>query len=140
MHTSTNTLLVHEPDKTEVRSCFFQKEHTKPIFNRLKLLTDQNLYKYHYVSEIFRIMKFRTTYSLYSTIDSSKRDTSNVIILSRKTNTIIYITSKLWNSIHKQILNENEEILTTSVSLVKLRCKTIILASQSINNNKNFFF
>ena len=86
--------------KQRLGAAFFEKEHTKPIFNRLQLLTVQNLYKYHCISEIFRIMKFRTPYSLYSTIDSSKRDTSNVIILPRKTNTFLYIASKLWNSIH----------------------------------------
>ena len=85
-------------------------------------------------------MKFRTPYSLYSTIDSSKRDTSNVIILPRKINTFLYIASELWNSIHIRILNENGEILTTSVSLVKLRCKNIILAFQSINNNNTWTY
>ena len=78
--------------------------------------------------------------SMYSTIDSSKRDTSNVIILPRKTNTFLYISSKLWNCIHKLILNENGEILTTSVSLVKLCCKTIIQASQSISNNNTWTY
>ena len=92
-------------------------------------------------------MKFSTPYSLYSTIDSSKRETSNVIILQHilqhiyKTNTFIYIAPKLWNSIHKRILKENGEILTTSVSLVKLRCKTIILiVFSSIILSSQFFW
>ena len=79
------------------------------------MLTVQNFYKYLCISEI---------YLLYSTIISSKRDTSNVIILPRKTNMFLYIASKLWNSILKRILNENGQILTTSV---KLHCKTIVL-------------
>ena len=30
----------------------FEKEHTKPIFNRLKILTAQNLYKYHCIYQV----------------------------------------------------------------------------------------
>ena len=44
---------------------FYSKEHTKPIFNETKLLTIQNLYKYHCILEIFKIIKFRTPYSLF---------------------------------------------------------------------------
>ena len=41
--------------KQKLGADFYTKEHTKPIFNRLKLLTVQNLHKYHSVTELFKI-------------------------------------------------------------------------------------
>ena len=117
---------------------FFEKEHTKPIFNRLKLLTVQNLYKYYCISEIFKIIKLRTPYSLYSILELSKRDTSHAIILPSKTNTFLYIASNLWNTVHKQILNKSGDGLATSISLVKLRCKVIILRCQALNDSDHW--
>ena len=111
-------------------SNFYEKEHTKPIFNSLKILTVQNLFKYHCISEIFKIIKFRCPYSLYDSIQVSKRDTSLTIILSEKSNTFLYVASRLWNTIHKRIVRTDDGLKTT-VSLVKGRCKTIILEAQS---------
>ena len=111
-------------------SKYYQKEHTKPIFNRLKILTVQGLFKYHCISEIFKIIKFRSPYSLYEIINVSKRDTSHTIILSEKSNTFLYKGSKLWNTVHKRVLNPGDG-LDTSVNLVKLRTRTILLEAQS---------
>ena len=60
---------------------FYEKEHTKPIFNGLRILTVQGLFKYHCINEFFKIIKFCTPYPLYEEISISQRDTSNVVIL-----------------------------------------------------------
>ncbi len=126
-------------NKHKLGADFYEKEHTKPIFNRLKLFTVQNLYKYHCIYDMFKIIKLRTPYSLYSMVELSKRDTSNVIILPIKTNTFLYTASILWNITHKRILNHtsseaSEGLATTSISLFKLRCKAIILECQALND------
>ena len=36
-----------------------KKEHTKPLFSKLKILTIQGLFKYHCISEIFKIIQSR---------------------------------------------------------------------------------
>ena len=119
---------------------FFEKEHTKPIFNRLKLLTIQNLYKYHCINELFKIIKFHTPHSLYKKIEVSKRDSSSVIILPRKSNTFIYKASTFWNDIHKRILNDTGEILGTSITMMKLRCKSTILEIQALNDKLHWTY
>ena len=123
-------------------SNFYEKEHTKPIFNNLKILTVQNLFKYHCISEIFKIMKFRCPYSLYNNICVSQRDTSLTIVLPDKTDTFLYRASKLWNTIHKRIV-KTDTGLEVSVSLVKNRTKTLILECQAVEDkdiwtDKNF--
>ena len=109
-------------------SKYYIKEHTKPIFSRLKILTVQGLFKYHCIAEIFKIVQSRTPYPLYEAIAMSQRDTSNVIILPVKSNSFLYIAAQLWNSVHKRILSEKG--MCTSVNLVKLRVKHILLESQ----------
>ena len=122
-----------EYGKQKLGSKFYTKEHTKPILNRLKLLTVQNIHKYHSVSELFKIMKFRVPYSLYEKINISVRDTSNLIILPKPSPNFFYESSKMWNSVHKNILVPEKGLLT-SISLVKHKLKTILLESQSLND------
>ena len=113
---------------------YYQKEHTKPIFNRLKILTVQGLFKYHCILELFKIMKFKSPYSLYEITNMSKRDTSHTIILSKKTNTFLYKASTLWNAIYKRVLDLCTG-LDTSVNLVKIRSRTILLGAQASDMN-----
>ena len=114
---------------------FYEKEHTKPMFNRLKILTVQNLFKYHRITEISKIMKFRTPYSLYELIQVSVRDSIYTIILPIKTETFIWKASKAWNTIYKYVLN-NKKGLATSVNSIKHRsrgqwCSGVALGPES---------
>ena len=123
---------VREYGKQKLGAKFYTKEHTKPIFNRLKLLTVQSIHKYHSVSELFKIIKFRAPYSLYEKINISVRDTSNVIILPKPSPNFFFESSKMWNLVHKNLLVPEKGLLT-SVSLVKQKLKSILLESQSLN-------
>ena len=109
---------------------YYVKEHTKPIFNRLKILTIQGLYKYFSITEIYKMMKLRHPYSLFSHIQLSRRDTSNAIILPSKSNTFLYKAAQLWNKIHKQIV-PTDKGLTVSVKLIKAKTRAILLEAQS---------
>ena len=67
---------------------------------------------------------------MYNSINVSSRDTSLTIILPEKTNTFLYVAAQLWNSIHKRIV-KSECGLETSVSLVKMRVKNLIMEFQA---------
>ena len=82
----------------------YEKEHTKPIFDKLKILTFQNLFKYHCISEFSKIIKYHCPYSLYEAIDISNRATSLTVILLNKSNTFLFNAAKLWNIVHKRSL------------------------------------
>ena len=121
---------------------FYTKEHTKPIFNKTKILTIQNLYKYHCILEMYKIIKFRTPYSLFEDTTISMRDSSHAIILPPKSNYFLYKASSFWNSTCKKLI-EYEHGFATSVSLVKARLKNLLLQIQSLHqpatwNNDNF--
>ena len=51
--------------KQVLDSLFYDKEHTKPLFNSYHILTVNNLYVYHCFIELFKILKFRQPYSLF---------------------------------------------------------------------------
>ena len=82
----------------------YEKEHTTPIFNKLKILTVQNLFKYHCISEFSKIIKNHCPYSLYDAINISNRATSLTVILLNKSNTFLLNAAKLWNIVHKKSL------------------------------------
>ena len=82
---------------------YYIKEHTKPVFNRIKILTVQNLFKYHCITELFKIIKFRSPYTLFNCLTMSYRTTSYAIILSEKTNTFLHEAARLWNVVHKSV-------------------------------------
>ena len=84
--------------------CYYKKENTKPIFNKLKIMTIQNLFKYYCITEFFKIIKYRTPYTLFGCISMSNRATSNTVILTTKSNTFLHEAAKFWNSVHKRIL------------------------------------
>ena len=52
---------------------FYQKEHTKPLFEEHDILTVQNLYNYHCFLETFKIIKHRSPFSLFSRYQQSRR-------------------------------------------------------------------
>ena len=50
---------------------FYTKEHSKPLFNENKILSLKNLYFYHSVNEIFKILKFKTPYAIFNQFNIS---------------------------------------------------------------------
>ena len=128
---------VREFGHQKLGSSFYTKEHTKPIFDRLKIMTVQSLHKYHSLVELFKILKFRIPYSLYDLITMSNRETSNLIILPKQSLTFIYESSKMWNSLHKSLINHSTGF-STSVTLVKQRIKNILFASQALHDINNW--
>ena len=125
--------------RQKLGSSFYSKEHTKPIFNRLKLMTIHHMYYYFSVIELYKILKYRTPYSLYIHTNISPRDTSNAIILSQfqQSDTFLYQSSVLWNSIHKSLINF-EDSFANSMSLVKNLLKVLVLKNQSLHDENNW--
>ena len=49
-----------------LRSDFFKREHTKPLFNSHGILTVHNLHSYHSLLSISKIFKFHTPIALHT--------------------------------------------------------------------------
>ena len=82
---------------------FYTKEHTKPIFNKLELLTVHNLYLYHCLVEVFKILKFRTPVSLYYQFNRSHRK-ETLLISPQFSQSFIYRSTFQWNAIRQKLV------------------------------------
>ena len=91
---------------------------------------------------MYKILKFRTPYSLFEDTTISKRDSSYAVILPSKSNYFLYKASYLWNCAYKKLI-KFEHGFATSVTLVKARLRNMLLQIQSLHqpdtwNNDNF--
>ena len=84
---------------------FYEKEHSKPLFEKHKILTVQNLYSYHTFMETFKLLKFRMPSPLYNNYSFSRRQclTFTRIIPPKFSDSFTYRSACLWNSIQPKL-------------------------------------
>ena len=106
---------------------FFQGEPSKPLFHSNNLLTIHDLYKYHCIVELFKVIKLRTPMSIYELMKRSERR-ENYFISLPPSSLFDYQASNFWNKCRKS----NSEIdFTTSIKIVKTKLKICLLETQN---------
>ena len=105
---------------------FFEKEHTKPIFNQLSILSIHNLYTYHCFMEVFKILKLRTPISLHSKYNISKRKPTT-LISSLPSNSFIYRSTFIWNTLAPKFKVYDYSV---KISLIRTSLKKLLLLTQ----------
>ena len=120
--------------KQYLGSEFYVKEHTKPLFNKHEIMTVHNIYTYHCVIELLKILKFRYPMSMYSIFVLSRRN-DTLLLTPTPSTTFIYKSSILWNHLRKKL-----EILDFSVNVnsTKSRLKFLILSNQNCYDTKEW--
>ena len=142
----------------------FSLEHTKPLFNCNQLLTMQSLYVHKSLTELFKILKFKTPIALSELfrlkhLQSSQEMKLHVppFNLDISRNNYIVNASTLWNTYVRHVLdspvlssltfmgkeceiiipgsNKNSD-LTMTVPLFKKRLKTYLLSIQKLGDSK----
>jgi hypothetical protein len=105
---------------------FYMKESTKPLFTEHELLTVENLYRYRSLMELFKIIKTRIPFSLYSSFSLSDRKDS-YLITPPPTTQFFYKSAWMWNEFRKVgTIN-----FTSPCSLVKRLLKKSLSTVQS---------
>ena len=92
-------------DGEKLGSDFYMREHTKPLFNSTEILTIQNLFKYHTLLSVIKILKFRTPISMYSCFNISSRK-GTYLLTTETVGTYIYLASTMWNKCTGIIFNK----------------------------------
>ena len=87
----------------------YTKEHTKPLFNTHQFITVFNLYVYYSLVELYKILKFRVPYCMFSLFSLNTRCNSLHLNIPQTSlhcerQSFIYQTSILWNKTYKHIL------------------------------------
>ena len=130
----------------------YSKEHTKPLFKANNILTVSNLYNYHALIELYKIMKFRTPCSIYSKLRISDRKIMlllNKVKFDKRKYQFFYNAALKWNQISNFLIepyeiklnpihtkeDDSDSIIITydftlSVSVLKRKLKLIIMAIQ----------
>ena len=137
----------------------FAKEHTKPLFNSYKIVTVHNLYTYHTLLELYKILKFRTPYCVYEIFKSYQERQMDLNIhlpqvsLQCQKQSFTYQSSILWNKFYKTLVvpftiplhyeyirkfnltncSSLHYDFSTSVSLFKTNLSRSLLSIQSYN-------
>ena len=88
--------------KQNLETSFYIKEHSKPLLNEHTILTIHNLYTYHCVNEILKILKFRTPMSLYRLFELSDRK-ETLLITKPPSHNFVYKAGFLWNAIRNTL-------------------------------------
>ena len=115
---------------------FYRKEHTKPLFNQHSIMNVHNLYLYHCINDVFKILKFRTPISLYSLFNLSNRTGKDTYILTPKpSSSYIYRGGTIWNIV-RQRLSVTE--FTTTTTQIKSSIKRIIFETQKLGDSNDW--
>ncbi len=121
---------------------FYIKEHTKPLFNKNKILVLKNLYFYHSVNETFKILKFRSPIAVLNLFKFSNLDHKDLFLITPiPSDRFVYKASVNWNVVKRDLKIEDASV---PMSSLKNRLKKFLLEKQSIGNSedwieKNFF-
>ena len=111
---------------------FYEKEHTKPLFNKHEIMTVQNIYNYHMLNGTYKILKMRIPIALYSCFDLSNRKETLLRAPKCQSSSFVCRASSLWNI----FLNSPEGYLAKSFSMgiafIKSKIKEIILRRQNM--------
>ena len=112
---------------------FFEKEHTKPLFNNNEILTVHNLYNYHVLLCIGMILKSHTPIALYAMFKVSRRKPT-LIIVPTQAKSFVFKASIVWNTY--QTLPEGRDIrdFTIGISFLKNIIKSLLLKRQKIGD------
>ena len=81
---------------------FYRKEHTKPLFKKHSILALRNLYTYHTLTEVSKILKLRSPISLYGQYNMSNRK-ETTIISNTPADNFVSRSSNLWNKISPKL-------------------------------------
>ena len=121
---------VRELDQQVLGAEFYQKEHTKPLFEKHGILTVNNLYNYHCFLETFKILKHRQPSTLLSNYQYSRRKylTHIQLIPPAPSNNFTYRSSVIWNCVRLKLELNDMSVSTSSVK-AKLR--------QMLHNNQH---
>ena len=109
---------------------FYQLEASKPLLNKNDMLTVHNLYQYHSVLEIYKIMKLRVPISLYSLAGVSARK-ETLLVSKPKSSNFLCMATKLWNEVRHRLSIYD---FSTRISL-KSKLKICLLRRQKGTDN-----
>ena len=88
----------------------YSRDHTKPLFKKHEILTVHNLFVYHILLELYKILKFRTPYCMYDLINPYTSSRGGIyfrvpeVNISPQQRSFSYQSIHLWNKLYKKLI------------------------------------
>ena len=113
---------------------FYEKEHSKPLFNKQEIMNVYNLYVYYCCNEVLKIMKFRTPISMFNLFETS--DLNPTLFVTPNPNLqFVYKASKIWNWARQIIIGKFDvNDYSLNIGAFKKFLKSHILKSQCLGS------
>ena len=147
-----------DPKSLKLGTSFFEREHTKAIFNELNLLSLHHLHVYHTFIGLFKILKYKIPKTVYNMFTDSPRsnDGINMLLLLPKIHTelekstFVFQASLIWNAVIEKVMNKcitNKDgilvpgsvecsDLAAPISTIKNKLLDILLNTQKVDTAK----
>ena len=113
---------------------FYSRECSKPLFNCEDLFTVHNLYHYHTLLAIFKVLKFRVPISIYSCFTiSTLKDTR--LLTPAPSDSFFYCASKLWNKFCNTVEGSGIHDFSLGIGTVKKQIKNFLMRQQKYGDD-----
>lgn len=114
---------------------FYEKEHSKPLFNKQEIMNVYNLYVYYCCNEVLKIMKFRTPISMFNLFELS--DLNPTLFVTPNPNLqFVYKASKIWNWARQVIMGKFDlNDYSLNMGAFKKFLKSHVLKSQCLGSS-----
>ena len=119
---------------------FFEKEHSKPIFNSNEIMTVYNLYNCQLLNSMYKLLKLRTPIAIYSCLKISQRKETLLYVPKQFSESFIYCATTLWNSFLTCPEGLLAKSVTTGLGSIKTKIKELIFRRQSMGDQNEWHY
>ena len=113
---------------------FYEKEHTKPLFNGHNLFTVQNLYNYQVLNATCKILKLRTPIAIHSCFNISERKETLLHLPKNPSVSFFYNASSLWNKFLNCPEGHSVKSCLVELGCLKSKIKELVLRRQKLGD------
>ena len=117
---------------------FYQKEHSKPLFNNNQILTVHNLHKYQTLLSTFKILKLRTPIAVHNCFKISNRKDYLLHMPINASVNFIYDATSLWLTLLSCPESAIIKDFTVGVGRVKSKVRELILCRQKMGDENDW--
>ena len=119
---------------------FYEKEHTKPLFNINKLMTVHNLYIYQMLNCTYKLLKFRTPIALHSCFKTSNRKEGLLLLPKLVSESFVYNATKLWNTFLSCCGGSLANDISSGPGNLKIKIRELIYQRQRLGDYNEWHF
>ena len=113
---------------------FFEKEHTKPLFNDNKIMTVHNLHIFHTLKCIYKLLKLRTPIALFSCFKISNRKETLLHLPPNFSESFVYSASSLWNTFLSCTEGSTAKSFSVQIGHITSKIKELVYRRQKMGD------